>query len=280
MTRIHGALLATATVAVALTVGQGGGAKPGLGFSRARAAAAAAAPAAAESKKTPRLSNGHPDLSGVWAARSMQFKTTSKNGSVDITYPTGVAKPRTGPDPDAPKYKPQYQAQVADLGKRQDFVDKVFVCGRPGVPRLGAPAKIMQTPAEAVLLYQYYPVGDFFRVVPTDGTGYNEDLEPTYNGDAVGHWEGDTLVVVSKNFVTDTWFGEDGWIHGPNMTVTERFRRQGDALFYQVTVDDPDMLSEPWKKKEQELTLSHDRVLESPPCMDTSRPILSNDDHH
>ncbi len=241
-------------------------------------------PAAPAGGATPELSDGHPDLSGVWAPKGMAFKVADNNGSVDITYGGGGAAPtprNAAAEPNTPKYKPEFRDKVADFARRQDFIDPVFTCGRPGVPRLGPPVKIMHTANEIVLLYQHYPVGDFFRVVPTkEGAAYHDDLEPTFNGDAVGRWEDDTLVIESRNFVPDSWFGEDGYIHSPNMRVVERFRREGDSLTYSAQVIDPDMLEEPWTKPQAQLSISDTPIVESPPCTDISRPLLSTEEHH
>jgi hypothetical protein len=65
-------------------------------------------------------------------------------------------------------------------------------------------------------------------------------------GYAIGNWEGDTLVVDSISFVDTTWLGRGGFIHSDSMHVVERFTRQGDVLLYDVTVEDPEMLVEPY----------------------------------
>ena len=67
-------------------------------------------------------------------------------------------------------------------------------CVAPGVPRIGPPDKIVQRAGEAVFLYEDVS-GSFFRIVPTDGRPHPTNNEPSFLGDAVGHWEGDTLVV-------------------------------------------------------------------------------------
>ena len=65
-------------------------------------------------------------------------------------------------------------------------------------------------------------------------------------GYTVGHWEGDTLVLDSISFVDSTWLGRGGLFHSDQMHVVERFTRQGDALLYDVTVEDPEVLAEPY----------------------------------
>ena len=62
----------------------------------------------------------------------------------------------------------------------------------------------------------------------------------------MGRWEGDTLVIDSIAFIDTTWMGRGGFFHSDRMHVVERFTRQGDALLYDVTVEDPEVLVEPW----------------------------------
>jgi hypothetical protein len=70
--------------------------------------------------------------------------------------------------------------------------------------------------------------------------------ETTYLGYTVGRWEGDTLVLDSIKFNDATWFGRGGFFHSEDLHVVERFTRQGDVLLYDVTVEDPEVLVEPW----------------------------------
>jgi hypothetical protein len=65
-------------------------------------------------------------------------------------------------------------------------------------------------------------------------------------GYTVGSWEGDTLVLDSISFVDTTWLGRGGLFHSENMHVVERFTRKGNELFYDITIEDPDVFVEPW----------------------------------
>ena len=87
-----------------------------------------------------------------------------------------------------------------------------------------------------------------YRIMPTDGRAHSEDarFDLTYLGNTVGRWEGDTLVLDSIGFIDTTWLGRGGFFHSDQMRVVERFRRQGDALLYDVTVEDPEVLLEPY----------------------------------
>jgi hypothetical protein len=65
-------------------------------------------------------------------------------------------------------------------------------------------------------------------------------------GEGLGHWDGDTFVVDSIGFTDASWLGIQGFFHSENMRVVERFTRQGNTVRYDVTVEDPDVLLQPW----------------------------------
>ncbi len=70
--------------------------------------------------------------------------------------------------------------------------------------------------------------------------------ETKYMGYTVGHWELDTLVLESISFNDYTWLARGGFFHSDQMRVTERLTRQGNEILYEVTIDDPEVLVEPW----------------------------------
>ncbi|MGE3843608.1 MAG: hypothetical protein AB7I50_18715, partial [Vicinamibacterales bacterium] len=79
------------------------------------------------------------------------------------------------------------------------------------------------------------------------------------------------LVVDVVGFNEDTWIGWPGYFHTNEMRVIERFRREGNTLRYDVTVDDPAVLMEPWKMDTRVLMLNTAPYtqIEDPPCVET-----------
>ncbi len=239
----------------------------------------------------------HPDLSGVWAYAVDQPGGGIKqviDGEVKVEIadrsgrlPAREEVPGSRAFQAKPSYKPELLAKVKELDAKQSRTDGVFACGRPGVPRLGPPRKIVQSAKETIFLYEDMS-GDTWRIIPTDGptdgpTGgrqHDPDLDPSYNGDAIGWWDGDQFVVESVNFVEDTWFGELGYFHSDQMKVIERLWLDDGELAYQVTVDDPGVLSEPWTMAPRLIKSSDMALQESPVCVDFDGPRLKNDDHH
>jgi hypothetical protein len=150
-----------------------------------------------------------------------------------------------------PVYKPEHWDKVQQLDMWTNKYDPVMTCQPLGVPREGPPRRIYQTDKDVTFIYQGGDAGGGYgeyRVIPTDGRPHDKDVafEMTYLGDTSGRWEGDTLVLDSLGFIDTTWMGRGGFFHSNEMHVVERFTRQGDALLYDVTVEDPDVLVEPY----------------------------------
>jgi len=253
------------------------------------ASASAQEHSTAAANKAANAAATHPDLSGIWAfsiALPAPVLKRVENGStsyaqVDLSgrMPAKTSVPGSLPFTGAPSYKPEHQAKVKYLLDHEAKLDKVFFCGKPGVPRIGSPRQIIQLPNEMIFLYEDIS-GDPYRIVYTDGRPHKADADPTYYGDSIGHWEGNTLVVDSTNFVEDTWFGEGGYFHTPTMHVIERFWKVGDNLAYQITVDDPNVLTEPWTQAPRLVKPSTEPLEESPVCIEDDAHRMDNLDHH
>src|ERR1700719_2298500 len=114
--------------------------------------------------KSPRAADEHHSLNGIWAyAIDLPPVTLKKeiNGKVVLTdIDQSAAKPAKRPVPGAlpstpaPSYKPEFRAKVQDLFDNESKTDEVFYCGKPGVPRIGPPRRIIQQPGEMVFLYE------------------------------------------------------------------------------------------------------------------------------
>jgi len=98
------------------------------------------------------------------------------------------------------------------------------------------------------------------RVVPTDGRDHNtiDVAAETWNGDPVGHWDGDTLVIESTGFTDASWLHKNGYVHGFNMKVTEKLTRTGNSLKWEAVVDDPEYLAKPWSPSSTTRTITTD----------------------
>jgi hypothetical protein len=257
----------------------------------AQSAAQKPAPGAtnAATSQIHRTADGHPDLSGLWTfAISLPAGGLKRvvNGEATTASFDQSARHRVYenvkgalPWTPAPAYKPEFQEKVKYLAANESKTDPVFYCARPGIPRIGSPRRIVQLPKEVMFFYEDVS-GDPYRVIPTDGRAHNPNANPSYYGDSVGRWEGDTLVVDATNFVGDSWFGEEGYIHSDALHVVERFWLDGANLVYQVTVEDPKMLTKPWTNFAHVIAPSDEPLAESPACKDEDGDKLLNSDHH
>ena len=105
--------------------------------------------------------------------------------------------------------------------------------------------QLVSAPGFFAVINEY---GANYRIIPTDGRRHDPSAKPTFGGDSVGHWEGDTLVVDVTNFKVRDKFGiqfQDTWSDA--MHVVERWTMP-DARFveYEAVIDDPKMLTGPW----------------------------------
>jgi hypothetical protein len=247
------------------------------------------APAQHAGDAVPRAHDGHPDLSGTWDNGSgidfVRPKTLGESVCVRGCENTPAAPPpqaqaaAPAPRPTRPQYKQEFAAKVADLSARQVEEDPVLRCMAPGVPRIGPPDKIVQGTNEVLFLYDDVS-GNFFRIVPTDGRKHRTDTEPTYLGDAVGRWEGDTLVVETVNFNGETWLTDDGAFQTPNARVVERLKRTTDTLEWTATVYDPSALTAPWELRPRMARLTDQELIEAPPCIDRDLDHIVDGSHH
>ena len=97
---------------------------------------------------------------------------------------------------------------------------------------------IMQAPGYVTILNEHI---HNTRIIPVDGQQHND--VPQWSGSSRGHWEGETLVVETKNFLRETNFAGSS----KDTLLVERFRRvDGDTLIYEFTIEDPNNYTRPW----------------------------------
>ncbi len=260
----------------------------------------------AASMPTPRTAEGHPDLTGLWNAGM-----GGGRGEIDPTNPDYLKTDANGFDPsilatrggtftnferdntltrrmgeNKPVYRPKYWETIKQMDQNGNTEDPGGNCMPLGVPRVGPPAQIFQTANRLVLLYgngAASPAG--YRVLPIDGREHTnlDDLDGTWNGESIGHWDGDTLVVDSIGFNSSTWLDIEGYIHSENMHVVEKFTRTGNILTWQATVEDPDMLLQPYVMAPRIVRLNPDPkalMAEAPPCSERDHAHSVTKEHH
>jgi hypothetical protein len=146
----------------------------------------------------------------------------------------------------------QYKAAKSSFGPHAfplaETNDPVYhSCVPPGVPRIfldPLPLQIVQAPGEVIMLFES---DSMRRQIFTDSRPHDTTLGPSWMGDSIGHWEGDTLVVDTVNFNDKTWLDRIGHPHSDVLHLVERIRRVShDHLLDDITIEDPKAYSKPW----------------------------------
>jgi len=138
------------------------------------------------------------------------------------------------------------QRELKDLEKD----DPEGFCLPPGVPRMlytPYPTQIYQMPDR--ILFVFEGGAHVWRVVYMDGRKLPnpDDVNPTYLGYSIAHWDGDTLVIESNGFNNRTWLDASGHPHGEKLKVTERLTRTNfNNMKVEATIDDPEFYTKPW----------------------------------
>jgi hypothetical protein len=158
--------------------------------------------------------------------------------------------------------------KVKELARNESKLDPAFFCKPGGVPRIGPPHAIIQAPRMPIVFLYQVIAGNTFRLIPIDGRPHDTEADPSYYGDSIGHWEGDTLVVDTTNLNDDTWLGLDGWFHSTALHVIERITREGDTIRYQATVEDPAVFTRPWTMNPRISKSTKEVIVENAPCIE------------
>jgi hypothetical protein len=210
------------------------------------AASARVAPAAAKAPANiHRLSDGKPDFNGLYEtnAGGANQGLQRRGGNAAGPATRGIIDPADGKLPMQPWAVEETASR--NLTER-GYDDPTAHCFPAGVPRsfyVPSAFQIVQTPDYVVFLHERVA----WRIVPTDGRKHLPDTMRLWQGDSVGHWEGDTLVVDSTNFNGKTWLNEGGEVISYAEHVVERFTPTGpDNIDYEATVTDPVVYTRPW----------------------------------
>jgi hypothetical protein len=147
------------------------------------------------------------------------------------------------------KYLADFQAWQKDSQAHGGLAKKkTSNCTPPGVPYIMSvgqyPIEFLFTPGRVTTHHEAWMQ---WRVIYTDGRPH-ADIEPSFNGNSIGHWEGDTLVVDTVNIKTTVPLGP-GMFHSDKVHVVERIHldpKNADTLLVQITVDDPVALEKPY----------------------------------
>ena len=230
------------SIEVVLFVGAVGGlwllASPGAG---AQAGAGATTPAPAKVPVTAHP-KGHyasldalPDWGGVWV----------------LNRPAAPGPPAGDKPALKGKYLQDYQAwQHVVETKGGEVPHEGSYCTPPGMPGIMGvgqyPMEFLFTPGRVTTHHEAWMQ---WRNIYTDGRGHPDDLEATFAGDSIGHWEGTTLVVETIGIKESVALGM-GMKHSDKLRLAERIhldKGDSDTLVDELTAEDPEALAKPWQ---------------------------------
>jgi hypothetical protein len=179
---------------------------------------------------TPRTAAGKVDFGGIWEkpyVPDMSKDGKGQKGMADLPFtPWGAAEWK------------KYDAAEGD------YTGACLPFGMTRSMNTPEPMQIVQNDKYLAFLFEQ---NSWFNVVPIDGRAHGAGI-PTWFGDSVGRWEGDTLVVDTVNFNGRTRLDTIGHPHSEQLHLTQRFTRPDlGHLSYEVTVDDPKTFTRSWK---------------------------------
>ena len=147
--------------------------------------------------------------------------------------------PSATPAPMTPWAQARYDAAKPGYGPKAtvESNDPILHCNPSGIPRIlvwPQPFEIVQTPDRVFMFFEHERV---WRQIWTDGRSHPKDLEPTWMGDSIGKWEGDTFVVDTIGLNDKSWLDSYGHPHSEELHVVERYRLVDDGAGLTEVVD-------------------------------------------
>ena len=202
----------------------------------------------------------HPNIAGMWNPEFAYFGRPVGDAGRPAPPPP-AAPPSGGPRgvapggfpgmPPPPQLTPAYAKKYAEWRKKfedgKQEPDTVTRCLAFGIARFGTmPVEIIQTPGQVTL---NLGVLHDIRRIYLDGIGHTIGADPSFNGDSVGRWEGETLVVETNNIRAAT-VDRDGFPYSDKLTAVERIRKVSPTrLEIETTLTDPEAFVVPYTLK-------------------------------
>jgi hypothetical protein len=222
--------------------------------------------AASKAADIPRLSNGKPDFSGIWDRPRVVDITRDSNECGSGAPIKGCSQKGSGP------LSYTTAGGQLDKGERFDYAARCLPWGYTRAMQTSYPVEFVQTVSRFVILFESNNV---FHVVATDGRDHPKELEPSWMGNSVGRWDGDTLVVDTIGFNGKTWIDTAEHLSSDALHVTERIRYlDSNRLEYEITWDDPKIYSKPFKNTRVFVRMRPGDELMEWWCMENNKDLL------
>jgi len=220
-------------------------------------------------KRSASVSADPHDLSGMWEFfNSLPGQGIYATPSKDAPPMTPWAKAKY--DEARPGYGPKAQAGGND---------PILKCYPSGIPRIlffPQPFEIVQAPDR---VFMFFEREHEFRQIWTDGRAHPKDVEPTWMGDSIGKWDGDTFVVDTIGLTEKSWLDFYGDPHSEDVHLVERYKRtDGNSLTLQLIVEDPKAYTKTWVGdiKTYKLLTGKKAYMEELPCIADEEDAFTN----
>ncbi|HEY4362063.1 MAG TPA: hypothetical protein VGN17_13890 [Bryobacteraceae bacterium] len=208
--------------------------------------------ALAQTPKIPRTADGKPDFTGAWQGGGVSlYGEVSGNNRTTAAVPQtprGAAPAGRGGGRGEPLVYQDWAEAKVQAGRGTAWKnDPTLKCLLPGVPRIFGmpmPFEIVQTPKQIAILFESF---HGWRLIPFNAK--HDDPDPSFLGDSVASWDGDTLVVDVTGFNGKVWLDGNGHFTTDKLHVTERYTLNGNTVSYEATVMDPGVMTKPWTQK-------------------------------
>ena len=186
-----------------------------------------------------------PGDKGVWEGNA---------GATLATNPSGLDNPRmilpTNLKVADVPFQPWARALYAYRQKETTKDDPHVRCKASGGPRMFHTPygfEILEHPELNEIIIVGVGGPHTWRVIHMDGKPHPANLDPTFSGHSIGHWEGDTLVIDTVGFNEKFWLTREGIPHTSALHLTEKFTRTDYyTVRYEATIDDPGAYTKPW----------------------------------
>ena len=208
----------------------------------------------------PRTADGRPDFTGVW----WPGQDITPETSTAVWRPDQLEGVQFPPGTFGSLYQPWALEKAKTLSDKDDPALHCIPSISPNpIVGNGMVGEFIQTPKLIILLVETYHT---FRLIPTDGRPHRDDVVPSFHGDSVGRWEGDTLVVDVTNFSDRNWMEHHGRVsfHSDALHIIERYRLiNGNTIEVDMTAEDPRVLTGPYKRKSMLVRAPFEHVMET-----------------
>jgi hypothetical protein len=221
-------------------------------------------------------------ISGRWVMQRDRPARPADGAKPDAAaLPPEVARGEDGKTPSLlPAAKAVLDKRLADTAAGHPFAWMGAACKWQGVPLMifaavEGPIQVYEIPGQVMILSQ--ELNESWQIYMQDK--HHRIFEPTWHGDSIGHWEGDTLVIDTIGLTDETTVDYAGTPHSEDLHVVTRIRRTDpNTLEVRATMDDPKTFTQPWTRRVLYKKARPDQLVEEEVCDNERNGPDSNGD--